>query len=463
MGNSIGTIPRYLFAFGAALAIGMPVSCSWAASADALRARAARGESSAQFDLAIELIGQGKKDEARIWLDAAAQNGHPKARAFADAMSDARMEETGRATAALLPDTAERAPSEHPSAAGSRAASPAAAGRVAWTGDLTLEGSFTKDVPLFKQSGNKMKLNLKQATDARNTREQHEAMRLTLRKDESGELLLETGMGCVGKLFERTDRAGSVPREARGMRGYDIDYAVMRASQRCAGNGRRKGEQTVVYLGQVEGGYDVYLRKSWEGEGNTGGRGELDGRGVLRPIEVAAPRAAMASSLRPAPTPMPVQPLPTSSMQGLPAVLDNALIRDSRSWMSNHYDIGSVSDTRVLAKAKDGRPAQLAGNYSYNGGMRGWIKVNLSGDTISCIELHDFAGQCRPLGRPGSNGVALGIMTMMMADAVGGGAGVEQGPCNHACEKMKMEADFSHQQHILRQNELERQRIMSGN
>ena len=443
---------------GAALIVGNPV---WAAGGDDLRARAARGDSSAQFDLAIQLLGDGKKDEARVWLEAAAQNGHPKAGAIASAVrggddtdddeSDlGEIEEDGRATVDRMPSVPERAPSQHPSAAPGAARQAPASARVAWTGDLDLAGQFTRNVQLIKQSGNKIKFDFRQATDSRNTREQHESMRLTLREGDKGELLLETGVGCMGRLFERADEGRGSPREARGMRAYDVDYAVTRASTRCTSGGRRKGEQSIVYLARQGDDYDVYVHKTWQAEGNTEGRGELGGRGVLRQIEVAPTpvrsptRVAMAPNLQPTP----IQPLPTSPLQGLPAVLDNALIRDSRSWLSNRYDVGSVTDTRVLAKGKDGRPSQLAGNYSYNGGMRGWIKVSLSGDTVSCVELHDFAGQCRPVGRSGSNAIAIGVMTQMMQGAVAGGSDEET---------MSQEAEFGHQQ--LRMQQLERERL----
>lgn len=89
---------------------------------DSLRERAERGDGTAQFELSVQLLSAGKTDEARVWLNAAAKNGHPKAKAILAAVQPEQLERTERAVAAALPPVLrERSPSEHSSLAQSRA------------------------------------------------------------------------------------------------------------------------------------------------------------------------------------------------------------------------------------------------------------------------------------------------------------------------------------------------------
>lgn len=294
-GNTGKTLQWLALALGLSLAALAPVGNAAAGSSD-LRAKAAHGDAEAQFNLAIELLGEGKKDEARIWLDAAAQNGHPKARAFVTAISGEQLEKTRQAVAAVMPDTPERDPSSHPSAVSApRNAQASAGARVEWTGDLSLAGSFSKNVPLFKSSGKKVKINWSGMGDTSNTQEKRESLRLTLRQNEKGALLLQAG-DCTGQLFERSDDTNT-PREARGMRAYEVDYAVTRAPARCTQSMDRRGEKTTVYLANSGSGYDVYVRKSWEAEDDTAGRGELGGRGVLRAVELPPEREVAGGTI----------------------------------------------------------------------------------------------------------------------------------------------------------------------
>lgn len=77
-------------------------------------------------------------------------------------------------------------------------------------------------------------------------------------------------------------------------------------------------------------------------------------------------------------------------------ILEKTVIKDSNSWSLNKYDVGSMKRIEILSRSKNGIPSSIMGEYTYNGGMRGWVKANLlNGDTIECLNYHDM-GFCRP-------------------------------------------------------------------
>lgn len=86
-------------------------------------------------------------------------------------------------------------------------------------------------------------------------------------------------------------------------------------------------------------------------------------------------------------------------------LLTNAIVQDSRSWLMNRYDVGSLTNVRA---STIGGVTMLRGDYSYNGGTRGWLEARVAGGRIECIHYHDTGG-CAP------------VRTANAADAAGPG------------------------------------------
>lgn len=76
-----------------------------------------------------------------------------------------------------------------------------------------------------------------------------------------------------------------------------------------------------------------------------------------------------------------------------------ALELDSYSWPFEAYQQGSLTDIRRI-KGKRGA-FDLTGSFRLRGGGSGWARVHVEGDQITCIELWDAPGLCRPLSIPG--------------------------------------------------------------
>jgi hypothetical protein len=93
--------------------------------------------------------------------------------------------------------------------------------------------------------------------------------------------------------------------------------------------------------------------------------------------------------------------------------MDRVILTDSRGWMFNRYDRGSVRNTRVAAT--NGRDAVVESNYTYNGGTLGWVRAYIRGDRLACVEYHDFPGSCRPVG---ANSYAYGIAGRLALSAL---------------------------------------------
>ncbi len=104
---------------------------------------------------------------------------------------------------------------------------------------------------------------------------------------------------------------------------------------------------------------------------------------------------------------------PAERMSELDQLMDRIILTDSRGWMFNRYDRGSVRNTRVAAT--NGRDAVVESNYTYNGGMVGWVRAYVLGDRLACVEYHDFPGRCRPVG---ANSYAYGIAGRLALSAL---------------------------------------------
>lgn len=125
--------------------------------------------------------------------------------------------------------------------------------------------------------------------------------------------------------------------------------------------------------------------------------GALSGLAALAPAASAQDKRAAAAA---------------SDTQGrLAQALDAVIAMDSQGWMMNRYDRGSVVNAQLLDASSDGKSGVFYGEYTYNGGRRGWVKVRMSGGEVQCVEYWDFQGRCRPIGRSTSYDVLRGMMS----------------------------------------------------
>lgn len=107
-----------------------------------------------------------------------------------------------------------------------------------------------------------------------------------------------------------------------------------------------------------------------------------------------------------------------SAMSPLQRSVENVLQQDSNSWILNRYDIASVSNIRVLRQG--GGERVVAGDYTVNGGRPMAATVQFAQDRPRCIEISDFPGNCRAIGRPPSHGVAIGLFAAALSSGTSG-------------------------------------------
>jgi hypothetical protein len=74
-------------------------------------------------------------------------------------------------------------------------------------------------------------------------------------------------------------------------------------------------------------------------------------------------------------------------------LLERAVRSDSTNWSFNQYDVGSLTDVRVLDR--NGSTLTLRGNYTFNGGTSGWVEARLVGGRVQCLQFWDV-GSCSP-------------------------------------------------------------------
>ena len=74
-------------------------------------------------------------------------------------------------------------------------------------------------------------------------------------------------------------------------------------------------------------------------------------------------------------------------------LLADAIGQDSQSWSFNRYDVGSLTNVRIDNASGI---TQVRGDYTYNGGRRGWISGRLANGKVGCVVYHDTTS-CEPV------------------------------------------------------------------
>ena len=77
---------------------------------------------------------------------------------------------------------------------------------------------------------------------------------------------------------------------------------------------------------------------------------------------------------------------------------------------------GSVYNVEILNESKDKTSGLVFANFYYTDGSGAWVKAKIGKGGVSCLEFHDFAGQCRPVGSNPAVGMAMmAIVSAMLA------------------------------------------------
>lgn len=75
-------------------------------------------------------------------------------------------------------------------------------------------------------------------------------------------------------------------------------------------------------------------------------------------------------------------------------LLEQAITSDAKYWSWNTLDSNSFSGFEIVDESS-GSEVIVYGNYTYNGGVKGYARARISNGSLICIEFHDYPGTCR--------------------------------------------------------------------
>lgn len=183
----------------------------------------------------------------------------------------------------------------------------------------------------------------------------------------------------------------------------------------------RRGDISVRYDVDVFSaqGRQTYRWNSEEIQLKNGMTPELALADIQRKKEAAAQKLAYERA---------VQARLARKLTPIEARIDAIIREDSQSWLSNRYDIKSVTGAKSIVPSAAaikgyGLPAgtvNLRGNFTMNEGRPASVDIILVKGVVNCVKFSDDS-TCRPLGQPQSRGMLNGVMTGMMQDMLAGG------------------------------------------
>lgn len=117
----------------------------------------------------------------------------------------------------------------------------------------------------------------------------------------------------------------------------------------------------------------------------------------------------------------------------LEARIDKIIQQDSGAWLSNRYDVNSVTDAKMTTATKaiaekDGVPVgaqALQADFTLNDGRPASVDVIVIKGAIKCVQFSDES-VCRALGHPQSHAVLAGALASAMADSGSSGSGQDE-------------------------------------
>lgn len=276
-----------------------------------------------------------------------------------------------------------------------------------WIGDLNFSGTFKRDGGL-NLSGNTLNFNLGQSEPING----QARVKVWIADDGIPRLQLND---CVSALFPEQPGATL---ETGGVFVPDLAYAG--SPPNC---GMSEGEVVVKQTNRLTPQTDG-LVYSYSGENRlqypNKGRAEISGSTLLRPVYRRVQQPAQSASADVGSSGAP--------LSELAATIDKVITADSGGWLFNRYDRGSVTNEQYLRSSDDGQDGVIYGEYSYNSGSRGWIKIVMKNGYVDCMEYWDFAGRCRPFGTAsyGSQLAVDLVVAAMTAPPSGGDSDYKQ-------------------------------------
>jgi hypothetical protein len=80
--------------------------------------------------------------------------------------------------------------------------------------------------------------------------------------------------------------------------------------------------------------------------------------------------------------------------------LEGFVRTDAQGWAFNRFDAGSIANVKVIDGSVKSGHYTLRGEYTYNGGVSGWVLAQMEGPNLGCIQFHDAIIGCRALRTP---------------------------------------------------------------
>jgi hypothetical protein len=96
---------------------------------------------------------------------------------------------------------------------------------------------------------------------------------------------------------------------------------------------------------------------------------------------------------------------------------------DSRGWAYNKYNPGSLRNVKIVDGSVKSGNFVMRGDYSYNGGSKGWVMAKMSGGRLECIQFWDAQIGCRGLRTPEQGQAMRSAVAGAIAGGVAGGSG----------------------------------------
>lgn len=280
-----------------------------------------------------------------------------------------------------------------------------------WVGEYTYSGKITKSGSL-NLSGNTLNFNTGTSEPLGGT------MKVTVWLHEDGIPRLKAD-DCTAALFPAKGQ-GNVTLETGGLFVEDLAYGG--SPKKCLKNPGDEDVESWDRLTVTEEGIELTAKLVRKIKQPYAGKIETSGRGFLRPVykKVVKPRTpAENAAWAAAESDGVITAAEGIKLRGLATTLDAVIRLDSNGWIMNRYDAESVFNEQILEMSADGQNGWLYGEYTYNGGNPGWVKVNLKDGDVNCVQFWDEGG-CRKPGS-GSAGAQL-MMGLLVAGIVGGNA-----------------------------------------
>lgn len=175
----------------------------------------------------------------------------------------------------------------------------------------------------------------------------------------------------------------------------DVSIEAECTASRFDGRARTQGDARRIYSYRIDTEAIQLVDNRAEAARRETAAAEAEARRAEQRAE--RERAAEAEAAR-------IAALPRAS-QAQANLLERAVRQDSSAWILNRYDVGSMSNVRVSSNT--GGVTTLRGEYTYNGGSRGWVEARLASGRVECLGYWDTGG-CTAVRTPARSGGASG-------------------------------------------------------